>query len=300
MKRPSFFIVGAPKCGTTALYEYLLAHPDIFMPRKEVYYFGKDLHYRTSRPSSAYYHALFESAEEEQLAGEASVWYLLSTEAAEEIKAYDEEARIIIMLRDPVEMLHALHYHQLLEGNEEIEDFEEALAAEEERKRGERLPSLIGSPYEALQYREVAKYKAQVEHYLKVFGPERVRVIFFEDFIADPRKEYERTLEFLGLAPKGTPSFQRVNAPRKAKSKALRDLFKQRPAWLLRTSKLLLPSRTLRQSILGSIEKANQKPIERPPMKESTHTMLREEFRPDVKALGELLGMDLERYWWQG
>jgi hypothetical protein len=300
MKKPAFFIVGAPKSGTSALYEYLRQHPDIYMPRKELYFFGRDLSYQHPPPDPDYYHALFKDAGAEQIAGEASVWYLLSKKAAKEIRDYREDGRIIIMLRDPVKMIHSLHFEQLSNGNEDIEELEEALEAEPERAKGKRIPRLIGSPFEALQYRDVGRYSEQVGRYLESFGPERVRIIFFEDFAQDPAQAYKDTLAFLGLEEKGLPRFEQINAPRKIRSKGLRDLLKRRSKGLIGASKLLLPSRKLRQKLLERIEKANQAPTEKPPLQERTRDRLREELRPDVRALGELLGRDLEAYWWRG
>src|SRR5215207_9230182 len=93
---PDFFIVGAPKCGTTAMYEYLRQHPSIFMPfHKEPLFFGSDLHHRYGRLTEAEYRALFRAARPDQRVGEASAWYLYSTTSAAEIHAAAEDARII-------------------------------------------------------------------------------------------------------------------------------------------------------------------------------------------------------------
>ena len=138
--KPNFFIVGAPKCGTSALYEYLGAHPEIFMsPYKEPHFFGSDLQQRW-RPTKSQYFSCFAKARDEKRVGEASVHYLYSKCAAAEIKEFCPEARIIIMLRDPVEMLYSLHSQSIFSGNEVINDFEEALEAEADRKLGRRIP----------------------------------------------------------------------------------------------------------------------------------------------------------------
>ena len=129
MRTPDFFIVGAPKCGTTAMYEWLQAHPDVFVPVKEIHYFGRDLAHRRPEVSAARYAELYEGVGE-RIAGDVAVWYLLSESAAEEIHALNPDARIIIMLRRPAEMLHSLHSQLVYSGDEDIEDFEEALAAD--------------------------------------------------------------------------------------------------------------------------------------------------------------------------
>ena len=87
MRRPDFFIVGAPKCGTTAMIDYLKQHPEVFVPdRKELDYFGSDLVFKGHRLTEAEYLSFFSRATTEKRAGEGSVWYLHSTTAALEIK----------------------------------------------------------------------------------------------------------------------------------------------------------------------------------------------------------------------
>jgi len=144
MRTPDFFIVGAPKCGTTAMSDYLRQHPEIYMPqRKEPHFFGSDLDapYPYFIRDKEQYFSLFAEAKDEKRVGEASVWYLYSKRAAFEIKEFCPTASIIIMLRNPVDMIYSLHSQRLFTGNEDIPDFEEALEAEEDRKRGLRIPS---------------------------------------------------------------------------------------------------------------------------------------------------------------
>src|SRR5579859_908594 len=132
--RPNFFIVGAPKCGTTALNHYLSAHPEIFMAKKEMHHFGADLKFGPQffRRDRAEYLAEFAGGQGRKRVGESSVWYLFSREAAAELKAFNPEARVIIMLREPVAMLHSLFHQFRADGNEPLLVFEEALAAEKE------------------------------------------------------------------------------------------------------------------------------------------------------------------------
>src|SRR5215475_12959925 len=106
-KKPDFFIVGAPRSATTAMAQFLGIHPEIFMARKEMHVFGADLRFgqRFYRRDLETYAMAFEARNGHRLAGEASVWYLFSTRAAAEIKKFNPEARIIIMLREPVETI---------------------------------------------------------------------------------------------------------------------------------------------------------------------------------------------------
>ena len=140
MRKPDFFIVGAPKCGTTALCDYLNQHPQVYVSaNKEPFYFGSDLPGHLDWTQQNYL-ALFEPAGE-RTCGEASVWYLYSKSAAQEIRTFNPEARIIIMLRNPVEMAYAMHNQGLYNLTEDIEDFDEAVKATERRSQGLDIPA---------------------------------------------------------------------------------------------------------------------------------------------------------------
>src|SRR3989339_415720 len=137
MRKPDFFIVGAPKSGTTAMCTYLKQHPEIFMPeKKESHFFGTDLNSPRFIRDKKIYLSLFSKAKDERRVGESSVWYLYSKKAASEIKEFSPSASIIIMLRNPVDMLYSQHSQFLYNGNEDIACFEEALNAEQDRRRG--------------------------------------------------------------------------------------------------------------------------------------------------------------------
>lgn len=296
LNKPHFFLVGAPKCGTTALYEYLSRHPDIFLPKKEIYFFGKDFSFRQPRPNLDYYLSLFQPAKPRQCIGEASVWYLYSKSAAREIKAFQPQAKIIILLRNPVEMLYSLHSQQLYNGNEHIENFEAALAAETSRRQGKNLPPLIGCPYEATYYSEVAKYYEQVKRYVEVFGNTRIKVIVFDDFISDTATVYRETLQFLGVNPNFTTSFERINPNKKTRSTTFRNLLKQRSHTLIRLGKLLLPSRKVRQWLLQKLWQLNTQYTERRPMQQATYQKLQASLREDIKKTSLLLNINLDAW----
>ena len=116
----NLFIVGAPKCGTTAWFEYLRTHPDIFFPPvKESCYFALDLpNFRLTR-TEADYAKLFAGAGNKRIIGEASAMYLFSSTAAEAIHAHNPRSKILIFLREQEEYLPSLHTHFLSEFAEE-------------------------------------------------------------------------------------------------------------------------------------------------------------------------------------
>ncbi|MGB1206087.1 MAG: sulfotransferase family protein [Chitinophagales bacterium] len=297
IQKPNFFIVGAAKSGTTALYEYLKKHPHVFMPPKELYYFGKDFTFREAHTPLDYYLSFFKTVPSSaKQIGEASVWYLYSKTAAAEIKAFQPNAKIIVMLREPTEMLYSLHSQQLFSGNEDIENFELALQAESERRKGKRLPPYIGCPYEALYYSEVARYYEQVKRYIETFGSENVHVILFDDFVKDTKKEYQKCLSFLGLVANIEVSFERINANKTVRFASLRNVLKRRPKFLIQLSKIILPYRVWRHRVQDWMYALNSKKQERVAMNEATRTFLKMAFRKDVEQLESLIKRDLSNW----
>lgn len=191
--------------------------------RKEPHYFGEDLPQRPPYLDEAAYLRLFEQAGDTQRIGEATVWYLYSQSAAEQIRAFSPDARIIIMLRRPVEMMYSLHGLFLFTTWEDIPDFSAALDAETDRRAGRRLPANTWWP-KALQYRWLADYAPHVTRYLDLFGPRRVKIIIYDDFRADTAGIVRDTLDFLGLDPSFVPRLGVVNRARVARSRRLQSV----------------------------------------------------------------------------
>ena len=199
--RPDFFIVGAPKCGTTALHSALSTHPEVFLPKnKEPHFFGRDLEVGDGWciRDEAQYLGLFEERGEARRAGEASPWYLFSKTAAQEIRAFQPEAKILILLRDPVDLIHSVHLQHLNTANEDIIDLEAALAAEPQRARGELIPPRAPFP-KCLAYRSIARLSLQVERYLEAFGEEQVKVLLLDDLRQDEQGFLRTVCRFLDV-----------------------------------------------------------------------------------------------------
>lgn len=296
-RKPDFFLVGAPKSGTTAMDAYLGRHPQIFIPpAKELHHFGSDLHFARGavRDRDAYL-SLFGGAGDALRVGESSVWYLYSREAAREIRAFQPEASILIMLRNPVDMLYSQHSQFLYNGNEDIADFAEALAAEDDRREGRRIPKdLILA--QGLLYRDTARYAEQVERYLDVFGPERVHVIVFDDFVADTAGCYAEVLRFLGVDDAFRPSFEVVNPNKVVRSRSLRRLADAPSSRWRVLARTLLPARSLRRTVRSILERANTDHTKRSPLDGDLRCRLQAEFAGEVDRLGKLLGRDLSHW----
>lgn len=298
IRRPDFFIVGAPKSGTTAMNDFLRQHPQVFMPRlKDITFFGQDLQFRRPRISQERYLSLFLEADGAQRAGEASVWYLYSKLAAEEIKAFSPAASIIAMLRNPVDMLYAQHSEFLHNCNEEIDDFEAALDAEEDRKQGKCLPKTVHL-VEGLFYRETAKYAEQVRRYIDVFGRENVHVIIFDDFKQDTDKVYQQTLQYLGVDPNFRPKFQRVNSNKVLRNRRMQEFLVAPPLLLKYVFDAIIPPQYSGR-LLPYLRRLNTRYVERPPLDPALRKRLQLEFKPEVKQLSKLLNRDLS-HWYEG
>lgn len=295
MPAPSFFIVGAPKCGTTSLNDYLRQHPGIFIPdRKELHYFGSDLQFaKTLRPARDEYLAHFADAQPGQIAGEASVWYLFSHLAAKEIHDFCPAAKIIIMLRSPADMLHSLHSQYLFESNEDLTDFAAALAAEEDRSQGRRLPP--GSNYrEGLLYRRVARFAEQVRRYLDVFPREQVHIIDFDDFSRDTPRVFAEVLKFLGVDPSFRCEFEVRNPNKQVHSRPLHNFLNNPGTFAILLGRLIPQS--LRRSLVSRLKSANSPAVPRAPLSAELRAQLNREFAPEVQQLGELVGRNFSKW----
>ena len=291
---PDFFLVGAPKCGTTAMTDYLGQHPELGMcPRKETQFFASDLRARFAVKrgqrslSLQEYLELFAPVADRARLGEASVWYLYSSAAAREIRDFSPRAEAIVMLRNPVQMLPSLHSQLVYVGLEPVEDFEQALALDSERE-------LSGTPrgFPPHSYRSAIRYAEQLERYLDVLGPERVHVILYEDFRDDTIGVYRRTCEFLGVSPEFTPAIEVVNPNKRVRSRAMRRLVR-RPPELIRTVLHAVSSREMRRRTAGVLKRVNTRVEQRAPVRSHVAELLRPEVERQVQELDELLGLDV-------
>jgi hypothetical protein len=296
-KLPNFFIVGAPKCGTTALYSYLRQHPQIFMsPHKEPTFFGKDL-----VPPAPYfvreqtaYTDLFNGSEKFPLVGEASVYYLVSEEAAREIYAVSPEAKILIMIRNPIDMMYSWHSQLLYTGLENEKSFEKALNLESDRalglgERGEYM-------HMALLYKKMATFSEQIERYFKVFGRENVHVVLLEEFSKNSSQQYGEILSFLGVNNTNLPDFSVVNSNKEIRLGRLQNFLRVRPRVFRLIVKWVVPLH-VKQKVIGplirGIKKLNTRTKPRLPLSSGYRLKLRREFDEEIKRLETLLNRDL-------
>jgi hypothetical protein len=239
------------------------------------------------------YLGCFSRATDERYRGEASIGYLCSTRAAQEIHDFSPDSRIVAILRNPVDMIHSLHSEMLFQGDEDIVDFEEALAAEDDRKRGERIPPMCQFQLWSLFYRDVGRYAEQVERYFDVFGRDQVHVIIFDDFKADVAASYLQTLRFLEIDPDFRPEFPVVNANKVARSATAVRLLRRPPQTVRRLARAVIPSQSARRSLGRRLQTLNAQNRSRDAIAPALRRSLQLEFADDVVRLGKLLDRDL-------
>lgn len=282
---PDFFIIGAPKSGTTALSEYLRTHPGVFFCQpKEPFFYSADYAHRGRIGDRDDYLALFAQAPAGALLGEGSTWYLRSEVAVPRILADNPNARFIVMLREPASMLRSLHEHLLRELYEDIEDLPSAWSAQADRARGRRIPRFCSDP-KLLQYKQVCSLGEQLERLLSLVPRSQLLVHIFEEFIANPAASYARTLVFLDLPPDGRADFPRINEIRDYRSrlltrfaghakqrwgepyrtlKTLANRVGCRPgAWITRSNKRAVPARSAERGLQGRVREELRAEVER-------------------------------------
>jgi hypothetical protein len=296
--RPNFFIVGAPKSGTTALYEYLSTHPQVCMAAyKEPHYFADDLHGYARATSLKEYLAFFQHCNDRAVAiGEGSVWYLRSRSALSRIREFAPDGRIIIMLRNPVELVHSFHAQALYSYIEDEADLETAWNLQDTRQRGHRIPA-GNQAIQTLMYGDMAKLGEQVDNALSIFPREQVRIIYFEDFIADTLQAYRDTLSFLGIDDDDRTSFPPVNEAKGHRFKWLGKATLQAPRPIVSAVRFVRQKTGL--DPMRAVRAVRQWNTVKQPKAQLTDEFRRElidYFRDDVRLLERLTNRDLSHW----
>ena len=296
-KAPNFFIVGAPKCATTTLAASLANHPDVFVSSlKEPHVFGSDLPDRHVRRLMELptYAALFHAVESESAVGEGSVWYLRSTRAAEEIHEFNASARIIVMLRNPVDMLYSLHGEFLRAGVEDIRDFRSALAAEADRRKGDRIrPGVVN--HGQLLYSDAVAYSSQVQRFLDSFGARAVHVVLFDDVLSSPQLVITRVQDFLEVDIEADLGLPRQNEGRVVRSPRLQHFARQQGR-LRSVVHRVVPANArhrLSRLVRQTVERVNIERTAPPRMSSQLRAELTERFSPEVSQLESVIQRDL-------
>lgn len=290
MRRPNFFVIGAPKCGTTSLADWLRQNPQVFVSTpKEPCYFSPDISLDKYHTLDAYERLFLDAGEEHVAIGEASPSYLRSKVAVPKILQYQPQARFIVMLRSPIELAISDHGQLVYTFNEDIEDFETAWRAQEDRRNGNRIPKRCLHPG-SLLYGEANRLGEQLERLYSIVSRERVHVIFLEDMKNDPARVYRRVAEFLGVNARHhldfVPSNQRKTHRIRLPARILRNLSD------LRRSLGIPPTGLLRVPYQVE-QKINRMRAVTPHINEALRNEMLAYFEDDIRKLERLTGRQL-------
>ncbi len=308
-RAPDFFIVGHPKCGTTALYRMLRSHPQLFLPDiKEPWFLSPELRspFRGAgvgrRPETLdQYLALFAPARPDQRAGEASSSYLMSRFAAGRIAELAPAARIVAILREPAGFLRSLHLQNVQMHVDTERDLRTALALEPERRQGRHIPPRCSRP-QALLYSEHVRYVEQLRRYHELFGRERVLVLIYDDFRANNEATVRRVQRFLDVEELAPIEAVEANPTVAVRSLRLHQAVQAVSVGsgpvsaAVKASMKTITSRRLRQAGLRAVRRGVVFGSPAPPDVELM-AQLRQRFAPEVVVLSEYLGRDLVGLW---
>lgn len=296
--RPNLFIVGAQKSGTSALAAWLREHSQVLMsyPKEPGYLaFGERGYpylngYGKQSPASQWvikseqeYLALFAKASDKnKILGEASTWYLAVPGTAKRIQQMSPNAKIVMILRNPVDRAYSAWSHARRDGHEPIERFSDAFAAEDKRGEVEYL----------LRYKMMGNYSEQLAAYQAVFPAEQLLVLFYDDLRDKPGQIWEQLCLFLDIAVEERPSSsQRYNRSGIPRSRLLQSLIKSyhfRTFW-----KNLLPGKTA-YWLKQKLDSINLQSL--PPMDKDTRKELQKHYRPDIQKLMAITERDLSSW----
>ncbi len=299
----AFFIVGAPRCGTTAMSRYLKKHPNIcFSDPKETHFFlFADKTANPTKLREEFLSAFFpDLSDDTTMIGDGSVSTLYSSDAIQQIQRTFRSPKFIVMLRDPVDMMRSYHGRLLHLRQEDEKDFQTAWALQEERKSGRRIPRKCSDP-RVLQYGEIGRLGHYSSQLLKLVGNENCMPIFFDDFLADTLSTYKSVLAFLDLPYDGRETFDRKNSVRTFKSGLLQSLYSgplMRPVANqlmknpVRAAKIQRAMRPYRKKM----KKINSYEAAPPALTPEFKQELSRYFSEDIGQLGAVFGRNLEHW----
>lgn len=302
---PTFFLVGAPRCGTTSLSRYLGDHDQVCFSRPEEPHYLARPPTDTSRADyvQAYVDLFFSHYDGEPAVGEGSVSYLYKTEILRRILDLNPGARFLVHVRNPVDQLRSYHQRLLFLMDETVEDFRTAWELQDERAEGRRVPDRCRDP-RLLRYREIGRLGTYVEQLFDTVGRDRVKVVVFDDLIEDTRRVYEEVCRFIDVEPDVRTSFPPAQVTKDYRFEWLQALLYRPPEILTQ----FVSSRTgdggewtqwEREALMGLrqfLVRINSKKTAPPSLSADTKAMLRETFAEEVQHLSSLIDRDLTHW----
>lgn len=295
VKEPNFFILGAPKGGTTSLAEWLNSHPNIYMsPYKEPHYYSNDYNrgYYTNREK---YLSLFNNvSNEHKIIGEASTGYLYSKVAVQNIlkELNGKDLKLLVMLRAPHEMAYSLHGEMVSLGEEPEKNFEKAWFLEEQRKITKKK-FFFNRDIQTLFYPSICRVGEQMERLFKLVDREKVKVIFLEDLKNNELNTYKDILNFLELEYDGKIDFATLNSARASKSKLLNIILLS----IVRLKMKLGIEKNIGLGFFTWFKRKNLVKVKRKKLDIVFEKKLKTYFKEDIKLLEKLLDRNLSHWY---
>lgn len=289
--KPNLFIVGAPKCGTTAWVKYLSGHPQIaFGALKEPHYFSSDFPRMAQVANIEEYLNLFRQSTAKVI-GEASVLYLYSEVAAQEIYDFNPESKIIILIRNQDEFLPSFHNQLLLNFQESIDNFDVAWDLSGKRS-AQNIPASCKVDMQ-LNYKEMGKFWKYSKRYLDIYPRDQIRVIHYDDWTRNPRAIYRGILDFLGLDDDGRTDFPRVNPSSRHRYLGVARFLQQPPPLIERSVDVLHRFFGVRSfGVAPAIEKLNRRIVANPAISSELKDEIRKYFEDENRRLQGLIETD--------
>ena len=298
MTLPNFLIIGVAKAGTTSLYKYLEQHPDVYMSSfKEPGFFafeGQKLDFQGPAANKRInkwsvtdidsYRQMFADVENQKAIGEATPLYLYYGQSRDRIKKYVPDAKLIVMLRDPVERAFSNYVWVVQPGAETITNFADALAAEPERIKNNWSPRW--------HYKAQGFYYQQLKPYFETFDSQQIKVYLHQDFVANPQAILKDIFQFLEIDDSFKVDLTRKHNVTKIPRNKTWHQFLDKPNAIKSFFKPLLPAQ-FRQNVRL---RAKAKNLYKPKLDPQIREQLILEYKPDILQLQELLDRDLSNW----
>jgi hypothetical protein len=299
--KPSLFIVGAAKSGTTAWTQYLTTNPRIQVGlAKEPNYFCRDIRLKR-RMTLAQYRGNFSATHASAVKLDASVLYLFSEDAAQAIRAFHPQARVLIFLRDHVSFLRSYHNEMIFQGNENVTDLEQAWSLADARRKGGALPHRC-TDARLLDYPRCADFRQHIERFLSAFPANQVCVLWMAHWKQAPDIYFAALQRYIGVEPVAKPEFATIGRARKHRSRLLGHLINIRPPGAIMNAYYRIRERLGihgRTRLVGRLKALNMQDAELPPVSDNFRRLIEHRCRADldfVMAQAErtrrLLGLD--------
>ena len=299
LPRPGVFLVGAPRCGTTSLYQALRLNPQVCAARpKETHFFLRPARPESTDQAMRYYARRFfpHLADQHRVMLDGSVSYLYSAEALRRIDRADGHAKFIVMVRNPIDLVHSFYHRLVYLMDENAGSFAEAWGLQAQRLRGERIPRKCRDP-RFLIYGEIGRLGRHLEQLFAIVGRERCHVILFDDLVGGADAVHRAALAFIGVDPDDGIAIRSKNGTRTFSSGWLQRFTVNPPRLLGRLVDIdVMMTAGWIKRVRKGLKRRNTRRAARPVLDPALRPMLQAHFAADIDLLSTLLGRDLSHW----